>query len=94
LPAGTAVFVGEYGIDLLDGTVLRGRSMRGRSCRRVRYPSTTFACLQGAFLKRYVYGVPQGAIYFGTMLDGEGFEEPTRGTSAFDYRRSARSSRI
>ena len=28
LPAGTAVFVGEYGIDLLDGAVFRRRWMR------------------------------------------------------------------
>jgi hypothetical protein len=28
LPAGTAVFVGEYGIDLLDGTVFRRRWRR------------------------------------------------------------------
>jgi hypothetical protein len=28
LPAGTVFFVGEYGIDLLDGTVFRRRWMR------------------------------------------------------------------
>jgi hypothetical protein len=42
LRAGTVFFVAEYGIDLLDGTVL-GDDRWGRFCRRVRYPSTTFA---------------------------------------------------